>query len=194
MKQLILKQDIKPIVCCLFISLVAGFAMNILVLCSVMFGQHFGTGVVQVMNELSILIALAGIPYLIYKKIPDYEPGVISQKTAGKNILLGIAIGSSLLIINETSAVIHFLVVAFSEEVLFRVVQYRFLEKQIGVRKAIIFSSIIFAFVLHLNDPFIGNLLIRLPLGIVLCFLRYKFGVAKSVYAHWIYDVVISVV
>lgn len=58
----------------------------------------------------------------------------------------------------------------------------------------IIISSIIFSFIFHLNDSFVGNLVIRFPLGIILGVIRLKFGLNKSIFVHWIYDVVVSVI
>ncbi len=195
MGQLTLKKAMKPSVCCLFITLIAGYGMNVFVLGSILLGQSAGTLAVQVMNELSIVMALVILPYFIYKKALNYDIEYkFDKRKLCKDLILEIVIGIALILLFDKAAVIHFFIIAFAEEMHFRVFQYGYIESKIGTKEAIIISSIIFAFVLHLNDMFIGNLLIRLPLGIVLGLIRYKFGAEKSIYTHWIYDVIVSMI
>lgn len=77
---------------------------------------------------------------------------------------------------------------------IFEKIQFDYLKKQMGIWMTIIISSIIFSFIFHLNDSFVGNLVIRFPLGIILGVIRLKFGLNKSIFVHWIYDVVVSVI
>jgi membrane protease YdiL (CAAX protease family) len=92
----------------------------------------------------------------------------------------------------KASTVLHYLVIAIAEEVHFRKFQFEYLKKQIGIWMAIIISSMIFAFIFHLNDSIIENFVIRLPLGIILGVVKLKFGLNKPIYIHWIYDVIVS--
>lgn len=192
MRQLILRKEIKPIVSSLFISLVAGFAMNILILAAIMISNAFSGKYMNVLNELALLISIAGVPYILYTKVLGYEAPSLDKKKIIKDLWLYIAIGIILLFFFEKNAVLHFIVIAVAEEIHFRWFQYGYLEKNIGSKNAIIISSIIFAFVLHLNDNLILNLIIRLPLGIVLCLINNRFGIGKSIASHWIYDVIAS--
>lgn len=148
----------------------------------------------QILNELSLLVSLVVIPYCVYKKMLDYRMEKIEKKKAIVEILLETVIFVILSCFFEKTIVLHYLVIATAEEIHFRKFQYEFLKNKLGMKKALIISSAIFAFVLHLNDPILGNLMIRLPLGIVLCLIRYKFGISKSIAAHWIYDVIVSMV
>lgn len=86
--------------------------------------------------------------------------------------------------------VFHFSVIAIAEEIHFRGVQYEYLKKQYGVIKTVIITSFLFAFLLHLNDGVMSNLLIRFPLGLVLGFIRYRFGINKCIVFHWVYDLI----
>ena len=149
---------------------------------------------VQVLNELAIFISLGVIPYIFYAKVSSINIKEIDRIKMIKAVLLETGIGLGLLFFYDYAVVGHFMIIAIAEELYFRVFQFNYLKEQLGVKKAIIISSVIFAFVLHMNDPILGNLLIRLPLGIVLCLIRYRFGVSKSIAAHWIYDVVVSMI
>lgn len=62
------------------------------------------------------------------------------------------------------------LVIAISEEYLFRY----YLMDGSNSKSIIIISSLVFAFVVHSNEPFLSNLVIRFPLGAILGSVYYK--------------------
>lgn len=84
----------------------------------------------------------------------------------------------------------HFFFVAVAEEIMLRSVLSHELE---GFLKnpwlLCLVNGIIFAFVYHSNDGFAPNLLIRVPLGFVLCLVRVKSGsVYPAIALHWLYN------
>jgi len=91
--------------------------------------------------------------------------------------------------------VVHFLFVGISEETILRSVIYDETGKIFkGVLNCVV-TGLIFACAYHSGDDFVGNLMVRFPLGLLLGLLRYK---SKSIYPaiafHWAYDVFVSLV
>ena len=166
--------------------------MNVLVLLFVMMTKSISQIYIQIFNEIAILISLTGIPYLLYTKILGYKIKKIKKTQIIVTIILKIVIFLGLIVFFDKSVVVHYLIIAFAEEMHFRTFQYEFLEKQLGAKKAVIISSVIFAFILHLNDPIWGNLVIRLPLGMILCLIQYKFGVTQKMLRKSIYEALFS--
>ena len=148
----------------------------------------------QILNETALFISLVVAPYLMYSRVLGHKFKKTDKKGVLPAVLLEAVVLLGLVAFYDKTVVLHYFVIAFAEEVHFRKFQYEFLENKVGMKKALIISSVIFAFVLHLNDPILGNLLIRLPLGVILCLIRYKFGLSKSIAVHWIYYVVVSMI
>lgn len=186
----LLKRMAKPIVICTFIALIAGYTMNVCVLVAILIGKKFGGFIIQLMNEVAIASALIVVPFFLYKKILNLE--LKKTKIKKIDVVVYLLIGGILLTVFKASTVLHYLVIAIAEEVHFRKFQFEYLKKQIGIWMAIIISSMIFAFIFHLNDSIIENFVIRLPLGVILGVVKLKFGLNKSIYIHWIYDVIVS--
>ena len=109
-------------------------------------------------------------------------------------MLFNIIVLVILLATRDKSLVLHFLVIGVSEETAFRLILNDYLEDQMGAGWALLITSIIFAFVLHLNESILGNLFFRLPLGFGLGFIKKRYGLGKAIAAHWIYDVVVSTI
>ena len=186
------KRTAKPVAICIAIALISGYMMNVCVLLSIIMGKQFGGFMVQLMNKLAIVFALIVIPFFLYKKILNVELDNIKIKYF--DVVACLLIGGILFVFFKASTVLHYLIIAIAEEVHFRKIQFDYLKKQMGIWMTIIISSIIFSFIFHLNDSFVGNLVIRFPLGIILGVIRLKFGLNKSIFVHWIYDVVVSVI
>ncbi|MEG3006101.1 MAG: CPBP family intramembrane glutamic endopeptidase [Oscillospiraceae bacterium] len=85
--------------------------------------------------------------------------------------------------------IIQTIVIALSEEFLFRY----FLIDGKNAKSLILFSSLIFAFVAHGNEPLLVNLLLRLPLGLALGYIYKKqdsyIGCSML---HFVYNLILS--
>ncbi len=85
------------------------------------------------------------------------------------------------------------MIISLCEEFLFRFVIYKILRKSFSYWSAILISSLLFGLVLHLNYPFLDNLIIRAPLGFLFSILATKFGLQYAIGGHWIYNLLQSI-
>lgn len=85
--------------------------------------------------------------------------------------------------------IIHTLVIAISEEFLYRYILLNKCENKV----MLLISSFIFAFVLHSNEPLIMNLIVRFPIGLILgvIFIKRK-ELLLCILLHYIYNLVLS--
>lgn len=80
-------------------------------------------------------------------------------------------------------------IIAFSEEFLFR----HFLINDSNNKYILLISSLVFAFIVHINEPLFSNLLIRFPLGLVLGIVfRKKKNLIGCIVLHFIYNLMMS--
>ncbi|WP_416361216.1 type II CAAX prenyl endopeptidase Rce1 family protein [Mammaliicoccus sp. Dog046] len=89
------------------------------------------------------------------------------------------------------NVVYYFLVVSIAEEYLFREIIFKILQKEFPILYVYIIGSILFAFVLHINEPLLINLIIRFPSALFLNFLRSKFNLFTCITTHWIYNLIV---
>ena len=89
---------------------------------------------------------------------------------------------------------IHFLGAAFAEEYLYRQIIFNDIRRNYNAVLALIFSSFLFAFIGHMGEDIVDNLLYRLPLGVLFCSIKIKFK--KLIYptmVHAMYNIYISI-
>ncbi|MHC4574216.1 MAG: lysostaphin resistance A-like protein [Planctomycetota bacterium] len=88
---------------------------------------------------------------------------------------------------------IGWLLVAFGEEVLYRGVMQRRLCSLWGRYLGLILASVLFAFIGHLDAPWVDNLILRLPFGLILGFsyLRTR-SLLIPVAMHWSFNVLFA--
>lgn len=84
------------------------------------------------------------------------------------------------------------MIISISEEVLFRYIIYTIIRKNHSYRSTVLITSILFAFLLHMNYPLLDNLFIRMPFSIVFTMIATKLGLQYSIGGHWLYNLVVS--
>ncbi len=89
---------------------------------------------------------------------------------------------------------VYYVAVGVCEETLFRNFLLNSMRDEYGEKKATILSSIIFAFLLHLNNPFFSNLLLRFPLSLLLSLIRRKLGYAEACTFHSGYNMICVII
>jgi len=88
--------------------------------------------------------------------------------------------------------IIHFFVIALSEEFLIRSVVQQNIKKVAGDFWAIIVAALIFAFIIHLSNAFLDNLVLRLPIGIILgVVVFYARSIWPAVALHFAYNLIV---
>lgn len=90
--------------------------------------------------------------------------------------------------------IIHYLIVAIGEEYIYRHLLISLLSKKMNVIISCIISSLVFAFILHNNEAFVTNLIIRLPLGLVLSGIYVKTkSLSLPIIIHSIYNLLVMI-
>lgn len=90
----------------------------------------------------------------------------------------------------------HFFFVAVAEECMLRGVVHDQL-RDFTENKWVLcmLNGLIFAFVYHSNEDFWSNLLVRVPLGFVLCFVRVKSdSLYPAIALHWLYNMAVTTI
>ena len=84
------------------------------------------------------------------------------------------------------------MIVASSEEFLFRFVIDEILKKGFDKKQAIIIGSLLFSLILHLNVNIFINIVSKFPMSIILYLLYDKFGYENAFALHWINNTLVD--
>lgn len=98
--------------------------------------------------------------------------------------------------VSAWTVLIHFFFVAVAEEIILRSVILDELQ-YITTNKLLLcmINGAIFAFIYHSSEDFASNLLVRVPLGVVLCVIRIKCdSVYPAIAFHWLYNMFVSTI
>lgn len=91
--------------------------------------------------------------------------------------------------------IVHYLIVATGEEYIYRHLLIGLLSKKMSIIISCILSSIVFAFILHNNEDFVTNLVIRLPLALMLSGIYVKTkSLSLPIVIHAIYNLLVMIV
>lgn len=144
-------------------------------------------------QSLPVLIGLFMFPMVLCRmKIVSLSNGYLFQRDYITILLLivlaGITIVKSFAGL-QTALIVHTLIIAGTEEFLYRF----FLLNESKSTSMIVVSSVIFAFILHNNEPFLMNLCLRLPMGLFLglVFVKRK-DLLSCVILHYVYNLTLS--
>ena len=90
--------------------------------------------------------------------------------------------------------ILHYTVVSLGEEFTYRKLILGFLDRRYKTWIAVVASAFMFAFILHISEDFIINLLIRFPMGIVFGCIAVKTDtIAYTIVLHTIYNLTILI-
>lgn len=176
-------------------TVLAGFLMNVLILMSSIF--YVNDNISFFLGELSILFSLCIIPYVSFKKFIHNNLTLTEKKVRLATWIIVTILVSLFWVDFYTS--LHFMIIAISEEVLFREIYYQYILREDTSNRyqtihAMLIISFVFATVLHINDNFFINIFVRFPLGILLFIIRDRFNLRSAILSHWLYDVIITLV
>ncbi|WP_416389358.1 CPBP family intramembrane glutamic endopeptidase [Paraclostridium bifermentans] len=93
------------------------------------------------------------------------------------------------------STIFHFYIVALGEEFIYRSLLINLLNKKFSTKMSLLISSILFAFILHINENIIVNMFIRLPLGIIFGIISIKDNSIKyPILLHTVYNLILFII
>ena len=88
--------------------------------------------------------------------------------------------------------IIHYLAVTIGEEFVYRNLLPGLLSKKFNKVSAVIISSLLFALILHINEPILANLAIRLPLGLIFGTIAAKTkSISYTIMLHTMYNLTV---
>lgn len=153
---------------------------------------------------MSVLICLGVFPYCYIGRCYPYMNRVLPRYLKYWKFLAGLTIivlfTVNHLTVNRSVAEIGFiglkyLIVAVSEEILFRYYLQTLLEEQFSEWLALFLQTFLFAFLLHSGLPLSLNLFIRLPAGILLTLIFKRTGdLSIPIIIHLLYDAIIHII
>ena len=90
--------------------------------------------------------------------------------------------------------ILHYTVVSLGEEFTYRKLILGFLDRRYKTWIAVVASAFMFAFILHISEDVVRNLLIRFPMGIVFGCIAVKTDtIAYTIVLHTIYNLTILI-
>lgn len=89
--------------------------------------------------------------------------------------------------------VFHYLIVSLGEEYMYRDLMLNSLRSSYSIYVSVILSSILFAFIGHINESIIINLVVRFPLGLILGWIASKTNsITYPIIIHTLYNLIVS--
>lgn len=131
------------------------------------------------------------LPYIVARKfqlLPNKSKVSIDFKIL--TVLFALLILFDVLVF-KTGESFNQLIIATSEEFLFRYLIFNILCKDMSKWQAIIINSLLFALILHLNYSFLDNLIFRFPIAVVFSYIAQRFGLQYSIASHWLYNLIV---
>ncbi|WP_242257646.1 CPBP family intramembrane glutamic endopeptidase [Streptococcus thoraltensis] len=108
-------------------------------------------------------------------------------------VLISILICSFVNVPEKIRLILHFISIGYSEEMLYRMIIVDKMKSSYTILESVVITSLIFAFLGHISEPILDNLIIRFPLGIFLAFIRISFNnIGVPTIIHALYNVLVT--
>ncbi|WP_416153312.1 lysostaphin resistance A-like protein [Staphylococcus succinus] len=169
----------------LSISTTLSFVFNAILFSIILYkNEYFNLAIL-----LSLFVSLLVLPLYIYRNC-DFEIKVFRNNI---NVFFGIRLLVYIIILTYIYQNFwlfsSMIIVAISEEYLYRKIIFNRLLKYFNFFISTTISSILFAFILHNAENFIVNIALRLTLGFLFCWVTFKTkDIKDSVFLHLIYN------
>lgn len=162
--------------------------------------------IVGIQQTLPVFLALGVLPFLMFYHLERKNLSIIgvskfkNKYIAWATLILVVTFLVYLqynhkLFVDSGIFVVHYAIIAISEEILVRGIITYELNKIVQNKViAIVISAVIFALVFHSTDGVLSNLLWRVPFAVIMSILLEKTGtIWSSVTLHWIWNVLLTV-
>ena len=184
---------LSPLLFATFLMIVASlaYALGIYFL---FIGHSYDISQAYLMSLLVCMpIGFIALPYLIAKKghFLSNEPEVQFQLPVLLILFLILWFFNFFFI--ESREFFQQIIIATCEEFLFRYIIYSVLRQGYSKWWSIVFTSLLFGLLLHLNYPFWDNLLIRTPMGMVFSLMALRWGLPYAIAGHCFYNLIVTI-
>lgn len=183
------KQQVESILVSLSMVILAGVCINVGSMLMI-FWQTSNLIVIQGLLAVSAALGFIVIPIVMLKQL-GYTLRKLYFNTYIAIVLAVLIIGISCFVL-KSDEIIHALIIATGEEVLFRYIIFSVLLGYFKKSHVIVIGSILFAVILHINGDLVYNVVIKFPASIALYVLAEKYGLQSSIAMHWFYNILVG--
>ena len=175
---------------CLFQVMVSNICLILYILfCSVCLKTQSMLLLLSAPTIVSLVVQPIFLEKVLFKSKVNFSKHIIVATLA----LISILLCSFVNVSEKTILILHFILVGYSEEMLYRMIILDRMESSYTILESIVITSLIFAFLGHISETILDNLIIRFPLGVFLAFIRIKFNnVGVSTIIHSLYNILVT--
>ena len=182
------KNQINSILISISLVALSGLLVNIANMVTILVPTEEKMIVNLVLYIVACMFGLAILPYLFVCRVIYNGKMPKCNVSIKRTIVISLVILIIFIVSMEKYSLIHNLVIATTEEVLFRYIIISILLKCFDKKRAFIIGSLIFSLILHMNGNFIINFVTKLPASLLLYYLADKYGIQDSIFLHWGYN------
>lgn len=175
---------------CLFQVIVSNICLILYILfCSVCLKTQSMLILLSAPTIVALVVQPIFLEKVLFKSKVNFSKHIIAATFA----LISILLCSIVNVPEKTMLILHFILIGYSEEMLYRMIILDRMECSYTTLESVVLTSLIFAFLGHISEPFLDNLIIRFPLGIFLSFLRIKFNnIGVPTIIHAFYNILVT--
>lgn len=137
---------------------------------------------------VACVLGFVVFPYLFVCKVVYNGKMLKCNKSTKRSIVIALIILIVFFSCREKYSLFHNLIIATTEEVLFRYIIFSILIRCFDKKYTYIIGSMIFALILHMNGDFLINFLTKIPASYILYYVSDKYGIQDSIFLHWGYN------
>lgn len=147
------------------------------------------TVIIKCPYNVALVVQPICLEKILFKSKVNFSKYIIVVISA----LISILFCSLVNIPEKTILILHFILIGFSEEILYRMIILDRMKSSYNILESIVITALIFAFLGHISEPILDNLMVRFPLGIFLAFIRIKFNnIGIPTIIHTLYNVLVT--
>ena len=183
-------RKLQILVQCLFQVMISNICLILYVLfCSVFLKTQSILLSLSAPTMVALVVQPICLEKILFKSKVNYSQHIIVVISA----LIIILFCSLVNIPEKTILILHFILIGFSGAILYRMIILDRMKSSYNILESIVITALIFAFLGHISEPILDNLMVRFPLGIFLAFIRIKFNnIGIPTIIHTLYNVLVT--
>jgi len=183
-------RKLQILVQCLFQVMVSNICLILYILfCSVCLKTQNILLLLSAPTIVALVVQPIFLEKVLFKSRVNFSKHIIVVILA----LISIFLCSIVNVPEKTTLILHFILIGYSEEMLYRMIILDRMKSSYNILESIVITSLIFAFLGHISESTLDNLTIRFPLGLFLAFIRIKFNnIGVPTIIHALYNILVT--
>lgn len=186
------KNQINNIIIAISLVAIAGLFVNLANMITILVPSEEKMVTNLALYMIACVLGFAIFPYLFVCKVIYNGEMPRCKINIKRTVIIALIVLIIIVVSVEKYSLLHNLIIATTEEVLFRYIIFSILVSCFDRKYAFIIGSLIFSLILHLNGDFLINFLTKIPASLFLYYLADKYGIQDSIFLHWGYNSLIS--